>query len=85
VIIVPATCRPPAARRRPPGLTGAAWFRDPTGVLLRELGLPGTPVMLGIREGSRVAWQAAGLPATAREAQGLVRDWIEPGGATGEK
>jgi hypothetical protein len=57
-------------------LGGVRWYRDTSGHLLEQLGLSGTPVLLGIRPDNGVAWQMAPVPDAPDKAQALVANWI---------
>jgi hypothetical protein len=57
-------------------LAGVRWYRDTSGRLLEQLGLSGTPVLLGIGPDNVVAWQIAPVPDAPEKAQALVANWI---------
>jgi hypothetical protein len=57
-------------------LAGVRWYRDTSGHLLDQLGLSGTPVLLGIRPDNAIAWQIAPVPEQPEKAQAVVANWI---------
>jgi hypothetical protein len=57
-------------------LAGVRWTRDTSGRLLEQLGLSGTPVLLGVSPDNVISWQVAAVPQTPDKAQALVAAWV---------
>lgn len=58
-------------------MTGAQWYRDGSGSIIKALKLGGLPALLGIVPGDAIAWRSSAIPADAAEAQSLVSTWLD--------
>jgi hypothetical protein len=79
--LVVVAAGPEAAFRRMVGqnakLEGVRWSRDTSGRLMQQLGLSGTPVLLGIGPDNVIAWQLAAVPEAPEKVQALVSQWLD--------
>jgi hypothetical protein len=64
-------------------LAGVRWTRDTSGRVLEQLGLSGTPVLLGVSPDNVITWQVAAVPEAPEKAQALAADWIAKAASEG--
>lgn len=70
----PAEAAAYARSRLPREVSGVRWYADAQGEAWLALGLHGTPVIIGIRDG-RIVWVMSGALKDA--AASVVRSWVE--------
>ncbi len=57
-------------------LPGVRWVSSSAADSIKQLGLPGTPIMLGITADQTIAWQFSGVPHTAEKMHSMIRGWL---------
>lgn len=85
VLVVGDAATAPAYARRTGLLREAHWQWAPVDATLRDLDLAGTPVVLGIDAGTRIAWQESGTPRRAGDLAVRIADWINHDNSTDNK
>jgi hypothetical protein len=57
-----------------PDLHSAAWYADPRGEALKQLGLSGVPVTLGL-DGESIRWSLAGVAPDRKTLPSVLSSW----------
>lgn len=58
-------------------LAGLRWVYSSEPFVIKSLGLPGAPSILGMRADGRIAWQFSGLPNPAEKLTTMIQGWLQ--------
>ena len=58
-------------------LAGIRWVYSTEPFVIKSLGLPGAPSILGLRADGRIAWQFSGLPNPAEKLTTMIQGWLQ--------